>query len=78
MWVNAIRISENSQNQIVKASEQRTNQAETVKKQLTQATPEQISNLLKRQGRSLEGKKPEEVKKQLISQVSNAKEQIKN
>jgi hypothetical protein len=75
--INAIRLSENSQTQIVKASEQRTTQAETVEKQLTQATPEQIDNFLKSQGRSLDGKKPEEFKKQLLSQVSNAKTQIK-
>ncbi|MDJ0615951.1 MAG: HpsJ family protein [Calothrix sp. MO_192.B10] len=75
--INAIRLSENSQTQLVKASQQRTAQAENVEKRLSQATPEQISNLLKNQGRSLDGRKPEEVKKQLLSQVSNAKNQIK-
>ena len=75
--INAIRLSENSQNQIVKASEKRTTQAENVEKQISQATPAQISNLLKSRGRSLNGKKPEEIKNTLLSQVSNAKKQIK-
>ncbi len=75
--INAIRLNENNQTRIIQASEQRTTQAENAEKRISQATPAQISNLLKNQGRSLDGKKPEEVKNQLLSQVSNAKKQIK-
>ncbi|WP_088240191.1 HpsJ family protein [Calothrix rhizosoleniae] len=75
--INAIRLSENSQTKIVKVSEQQTTRAENVEKQISKATPAQISNLLKSRGRSLDGKNPKEVKNQILSQVSTAKKRIK-
>lgn len=75
--INTVRLNTQSIAQIKTASTQQMSQAEQLEKQLSQTSPEQINNFLKSQGRSLEGKKPEEVKSQLISEVSRAKEQIK-
>ncbi|MEC4814666.1 MAG: HpsJ family protein [Scytonema sp. PMC 1069.18] len=75
--VNTVRLNKQSVNQITTLSTQQISKAEQLEEQVNQATPEQISNLFKSQGRSLEGKSPEEAKNQLLSQVSQAKAQIK-
>ncbi len=79
---SAAQITTASQQQISQAeraaSQQQISQAERVEQQLSQATPEQINNLLRGQGRSLDGKSPQEVKSQILSEVSKAKVQIKN
>jgi hypothetical protein len=75
---NTVRLSKQSAAQITNASQQQISQAERVEQQLSQATPEQINNLLRGQGRSLDGKNPQEVKTQILSEVSKAKVQIKN
>jgi hypothetical protein len=74
---NTLRLNNQSAAQISTLSKQQISQAEQVEKQLNQATPQQIDNFIKSQGRSLEGKNPEELKTQVLSQVSQAKKQIK-
>ncbi len=74
---NTLRLNNQSAAQIITLSKQQISQAEQLEKQLNQATPQQIDNFLKSQGRSLEGKNPEELKTQVLSQVSQAKKQIK-
>jgi hypothetical protein len=75
--INTVRLNNQSVAQIKTASTQQMTQAEQLEKRLSQTSPEQVSNFLKSQGRSLDGQKPEEVKNQLISEVSKAKAQIK-
>jgi len=74
---NTLRLNNQSATQISTLSKQKISEAEQVEKQLNQATPQQIDNFLKSQGRSLDGKNPEELKTQVLSQVSQAKKQIK-
>ncbi|MBD2199184.1 MULTISPECIES: HpsJ-like protein, cyanoexosortase A-associated [Calothrix] len=74
---NTVRLSKQSAAQITTASQQQLTQAAQVEQQLNQATPEQINEFLKSQGRSLDGKSPQEVKTQILSDVSKAKAQIK-
>jgi hypothetical protein len=74
---NTVRLSKQSATQITTASTQQITRTEQFEKQLSQATPEQINNLFKSQGRSLGDKNPLDVKNQLLSQVTQAKEQIK-
>jgi hypothetical protein len=74
---NTLRLNNQSVAQISTLSKQQISQAEQVEKQLSQATPQQIDNFIKSQGRSLEGKNPEELKTQVLSKVSQAKKEIK-
>jgi hypothetical protein len=74
---NTFRLNNQSAAQISTLSKQQLSQAEQVEKQLNQATPQQIDNFIKSQGRSLGGKNPEELKTQVLSKVSQAKQQIK-
>jgi hypothetical protein len=74
---NTLRLNNQSAAQISTLSKQQISQAEQVEKQLNQATPQQIDNFIKSQGRSLDGKNPEELKTQVLSKVSQAKKQIK-
>lgn len=76
--VNTVRLSSQSSTQINTISTQQVSQAEQVEKQLNQATPEQINNIIKSQGRSSDGKNPQELKSQLLSEVSQAKKKIKS
>ncbi|MDJ0773238.1 MAG: HpsJ family protein [Mastigocoleus sp. MO_167.B18] len=75
--INAARLQRQSSTQINIVSKQQINRAEQVKKQIDLATPEQIDNLLKRQGRSLE-LEPEKLKQRLLGEVSQAKQKIKS
>ncbi|GAX44771.1 hypothetical protein NIES4075_57900 [Tolypothrix sp. NIES-4075] len=74
---NTLRLNNQSAAQISTLSKQQISQAEQVEKQLNEATPQQIDNFIKSQGRSLNGKNPEELKTQVLSKVSQAKKQIK-
>jgi hypothetical protein len=74
---DTVRLSKQATTQITAASTQQINQAEKLEKELNQATPEEINNLLKQRGASLNGKKPEEFKGELLSKVSQAKAGIK-
>ena len=76
--INAARLQRQSASQIHTVSKQQITRAEQVEKQLNLATPEQIDNLLKRQGRSLEAQEPEKLKQQLLGEVFQAKQKIKN
>ena len=73
---NTLRLNNQSVAQISTLSKQKISQAEQLEKQLNQATQQQIDNFIKSQGRSLDGKNPEELKSQILSQVTKAKEQI--
>lgn len=73
---NTVRLTNTTVSQINILSQQKLTQAEQLEKQLNQATPEQINNFLKSQGRSLDGQNPQEVKNQILSQISQAKEKI--
>jgi hypothetical protein len=74
---NTLRLNNQSAAQISTLSKEQLSQAEQAEKQLNQATPQQIDNFLKSQGRSLDGKSPEELKAQVLSKVSQAKKEIK-
>jgi hypothetical protein len=74
---NTLRLNNQSAAQISTLSQQQLSQAEQAEKQLNQATPQQIDNFLKSQGRSLDGKNPQELKTQVLSKISQAKQQIK-
>lgn len=76
--INAARLQRQSASQINTVSKQQIARAQQVEKQLDLATPEQIDNLLKRQGRSLEVQEPGKLKEQLLGEVSQAKQKIKN
>lgn len=69
----------NSQNaaQVKAVSTRQISQAEQLEQQLTKASPEQVDKFLKSQGRTIEGKNPQQLKEQLLSDVSKAKQQIK-
>jgi hypothetical protein len=75
---NTVRLSKQATTQITAASTQQITQAEQLEKQLNQATPEEINNLLKQRGGSLNGKNPEQFKGELLSKVSQAKAGIKD
>lgn len=74
--VNTVRLSKRSVEQVSNVSQQQIAQAEQVEKQLQQATPEQINNFLKSQGRSLDNQNPEEVKAKILSELAQAKDKI--
>ncbi|BAY44117.1 hypothetical protein SAMD00079811_17110 [Scytonema sp. HK-05] len=74
---NTIRLNTQSTAQIQTVSTQQASQAEQLEQQVSKASPEQISNFLKSQGRKIDGKTPDELKNQLLSEVSQAKKQIK-
>jgi hypothetical protein len=74
---NTVRLANASVTQINTLSQKQLSQAEQIEKQLHQATPEQIDNFLKSQGRPLKGQNPQAVKNQVLSELSKAKVQIK-
>jgi hypothetical protein len=74
---NTIRLSKQNTYQINTLSEQQISQAEQIEKRVSEATPEQINNFLKAQNRPLDKKNSQEQKSQILSQVSQAKAQIK-
>ncbi|MBW4643965.1 MAG: HpsJ family protein [Goleter apudmare HA4340-LM2] len=74
---NTIRLGKQSDFQINTLSQQQISQAEQIEKQVSQATPAQIEIFLKAQRRTLDNKTNQEKKKQILSEISQAKEQIK-
>ncbi|AFY34351.1 HpsJ family protein [Calothrix sp. PCC 7507] len=74
---NTIRLSKQNTYQINVLSEQQISQAEQIEKRVSQATPEQINDFLKAQNRPLDTKNIQNQKSQILSQVSQAKTQIK-
>lgn len=74
---NTIRLNTQSTAQIETVSTQQASQAEQLEQQVNQASPEQIGKFFKSQGRKIDGKSPNELKNQLLSEVSQAKKQIK-
>ncbi|NJM69892.1 MAG: hypothetical protein HC862_06500 [Scytonema sp. RU_4_4] len=75
--VNTIRLNNQNVAQMQTVSTQQISQAEKLEQQVSKASPEQIDKFLKSQGRKIDGKNPEELKEQLLSDVSKAKQQIK-
>ncbi|OUL28083.1 HpsJ family protein [Nostoc sp. 106C] len=74
---DSIRLYNSNLEQFNKEYSQQVFQTNQVEKQLTQATPAELDNILKRQGRSLDGKNPQDVKKQILLGINQAKQQIK-
>ncbi|HIK06666.1 MAG TPA: hypothetical protein IGS40_18450 [Trichormus sp. M33_DOE_039] len=75
--VNTIRLYNNNVNQVNNQYNQQLSQANQLQKRLSEATPTEIENLLKSQGRSLNGQKPEAIKDQIVSGITQAKQQLK-
>ncbi|MEL7245203.1 MAG: HpsJ family protein [Cyanobacteria bacterium J06573_2] len=76
--MNTIRLNNNNVAQINNIYNQKLSRAEQIEQGVTKATSEQISNTLKRQGKPIEGKNPEEVKNQVLSELTQAKQRLKN
>lgn len=75
---DTVRLNKQSTEQLRSASQQQITRAEQLEKQLNEATPQQIDNILKQQGAASEGKSAQQVKDELASRLSQAKTQIKN
>lgn len=75
---DTVRLSKQSTEQLRSASQQQITRAEQLEKQLNEATPQQIDNILKQQGAAFEGKSAQQVKDELASRILQAKTQIKN
>ncbi|WP_066381184.1 HpsJ-like protein, cyanoexosortase A-associated [Anabaena sp. CA = ATCC 33047] len=75
--VNTIRLYNNNTNQITNQYNQQLSQANQLEKRLSEATPQEIENLLRSQGGSLNGRNPEEFKNQIASSLTQAKQQLK-
>ncbi len=56
---------------------QKISQSDHVEQQLNKTSPEQLVNILKTQGRVINGKSPQEIKSQILSEFSQAKQQFK-
>ncbi|MCF4967944.1 hypothetical protein CV014_12865 [Nostoc sp. CMAA1605] len=74
---NTVRLYNTNLEQIKTGYEQRLSQANQVEQQLNQTSSTQIEDLIKRQGGSLNGRNPEDVKNQILSQLTQAKQQLK-
>jgi hypothetical protein len=74
---NTLRLYRSNNEQFQQQYSQQVNQANLVEKQLKETTPTQLETLIKSQGRSLDGKDPQELKTQLLTQLDIAKKQIK-
>ncbi|QFS44590.1 HpsJ family protein [Nostoc sphaeroides] len=75
--VNTIRLYNSNIDQFNRDYNQKVTQANQVEQQFSQASPTDIDNFFKRQGRSIDGKNPEELKKQILSELTQAKQQLK-
>ncbi|MBE9049454.1 hypothetical protein IQ243_03360 [Nostocales cyanobacterium LEGE 11386] len=75
--VNTIRLHNTNVNQVNTQSTQQVSQIEQVENQLKQATPTEIENFLTSQNRSLEGRNPQEIKDQILSELAQSKQRIK-
>jgi hypothetical protein len=75
--LNTVRLYNTNIEQIKTGYEQRLSQANQVEKQLSQTSPTEIDSLIKRQGGSLNGRNPEDVKNQILSELTQAKQQLK-
>lgn len=74
---STVRLYRANIQQVEQEYKQQVSQADKVEQQLNQTTSAQLEDLVKKQGRSLEGKDPQELKTQLLTQLSQAKKQIK-
>ncbi|MBW4591468.1 MAG: HpsJ family protein [Brasilonema angustatum HA4187-MV1] len=74
---STIRLNSQNAAQVQTVSTQKISQADQLEQQVNKASPEQIDKFLKSQGRQTDGKNPQQLKEQLLSQVSQAKQQIK-
>jgi hypothetical protein len=74
---NTIRLYNSNIDQFNQEYSQKLSQINQFEQQLTKATPTELDNILQRQGRYFDGKNPQEVKSQLLSEVKNTREKIK-
>ncbi|MEB3181102.1 MAG: HpsJ family protein [Nostocaceae cyanobacterium] len=74
---NTIRLNHQIAVQVNNQYTQQMSRAEQMEKQLNQATPEQINQILKSQGGSSDSQKPEELKSEFADKLSQGKEQLK-
>ena len=74
---NTIRLNYINLSQINSQYNQQMSQLEQFQKQLSQAKPEEIEDNFKRQGRLLDGKSPQELKSQALSNLAQTKQKIK-
>lgn len=75
--VNTVRLYNTNIEQIRTGYEQRLSQANQVENQLSQTSPTEIDNLIRRQGGSLNGRNPQDIKNQILSELTQAKQQLK-
>ncbi|MEH1789743.1 MAG: HpsJ family protein [Nostoc sp.] len=75
--LNTIRLYNSNIDQFNINYNQKVTQANQVEQQFSQASPTDIDNFFKRQGRSIDGKNPEELKNQVLSELTQAKQQLK-
>ncbi|MBD2364211.1 hypothetical protein H6G36_24030 [Anabaena minutissima FACHB-250] len=75
--MNTMRLYNNNTNQITTQYNQQLTQAQQIQERLSKTTPTEIENLLKSQGRSLDGQKPEAIKDQILLRINESKQQLK-
>ncbi len=75
--MNTMRINTLNVAQVETVYNKKASQAQELEKQIGQATSEQINNLLKNQGRQIGEKKPEEIKTELLSELTQAQQKLK-
>ncbi|OUL24411.1 hypothetical protein BV378_18670 [Nostoc sp. RF31YmG] len=76
---DSIRLYNSNLEQFNKEYSQQVSQTNQIEQQITQATPAELDNIIKRQGQSLnsKSKNSQDVKKQLLLGINQAKQQIK-
>ncbi|MGD1875738.1 MAG: HpsJ family protein [Mastigocoleus sp.] len=75
--MNTIRLNKQNFAQINAISQQQINRAQSLELQLKTVSPQQIENFLNTQGISSNNKDPQELKTQVLSEISQAKKLIK-
>lgn len=76
--VNTMRLYNNNVTQITNQYNQQLSQANQLEKRLSEATPQEIENLLRNQGVRLEGNRnTEDIKNQISLGITEAKQQLK-
>lgn len=74
---NTIQINSASIASINIQYDQKTSQVNEFEKQVREATPEKIQNILKSQGRTINSKNPQELKDKILSEISQSKKKLK-
>ncbi|QIR39498.1 hypothetical protein HCG51_24195 [Tolypothrix sp. PCC 7910] len=74
---NTVRLYSNNVDQFNQEYKQQLSQVNQLEEQLTKATPSELDTILQRQGHSLDGNNPQEVKNQLLLQIKHSREELK-